>query len=161
MKTISKKNWLNHPLSVYGTVEEVPVSFLDIIKNPFSKDFTNESNESNVILHQNKVFDDIELNGMDEPFIVRIGYSDKTIRLESGNHRIKVAIERGYTHMPISCFVDIKSILYEGNGIHSFDASKIIDFDLLVKSPYSYPIKISDFLKIPLSEILDEMISAK
>jgi hypothetical protein len=84
---------------------------------------------------------------MQEPLLIVIGYRNKTIRLESGNHRIKTAIEDGYTHLPCAVQVIQREFLEEGNGTHFYDAKDIIHWEKLVKCPYPYQINPLEIIK--------------
>lgn len=127
MKLLKNKKWKEHRLSKLGFVAEFPVELLDEIRYKKSTDHTDMPDGS--IHHQNIVFDSIEKDGMEEPLVILISPTKKTIRLESGNHRIKVAIERGYTHLPCSLIIFEEGIIHEGNGDHLYP----IDFNIVDK----------------------------
>lgn len=74
-------------------VEEIDTDFLYQISCKDNQPYTNLLN--NDIVHQDKVWEDILKNGMLEPLLIRISLKTKEIRLESGNHRIKTAIQSG------------------------------------------------------------------
>lgn len=92
------------------------------------------------IVHQSLVWRDIKESGLQEPLLIVIGYDNKTIRLESGNHRIKTAIEDGYTHLPVAILVIKENILNRGNGTHFFDAIDLVKWDSLISSSYPYQV---------------------
>lgn len=78
------------------------------------------------IMHQELIFNSIEKNGMQEPLVIVISPEKNTMRLESGNHRIKVAIDRGYTHLPCAFVLYNAGVFHIGNGDHFYE----IDEDL-------------------------------
>lgn len=138
MKILKNKRWESHPWSANNLVKNIDVNFLKEIANPSSTDYTDLL--SGEIVHQSVVWENIKKEGMFEPLLIVIGFDDKRIRLESGNHRIKVAIEDGYTHLPAAILVLKGNIIHEGNGLHNFDANKIVNWCNLVKCPYPYQV---------------------
>ncbi len=138
IKILKKENWKNHPWSINNYVFNTKIEFLKSISNPNATKYTDLLNES--IVHQDIVWEDIKKNGMQEPLLIVIGYKDKTIRLESGNHRVNTAISDNYTHLPCAFFVFKESVFAKGNGEHKFDAKGLIDFSKLIKCPYPYQI---------------------
>jgi hypothetical protein len=60
--------------------------------------------------------------GMRDPLVIAIGLQPElsTVRLESGNHRIWPARKAGLTHLPVIGMASSRSILNEGNGMHTF-----------------------------------------
>lgn len=145
MKILKNERWKNHPWSESGYVYNTDINLILSVANPKATDYTDLLDGN--IVHQEKVWEDIEKEGMQEPLLIIIGYDKKTIRLESGNHRIKVAKDKGYTHLPVAFLVFKESIFNSLNGKHFFDAKKIVDFDKLIKCPYPYqvdPKKIMD-----------------
>ena len=138
MKLLKNKRWKQHPWSKTGYVHEVEIKFLSSIANPYSTNSTDLLNGE--IVHQDKVWENIEKEGMQEPILVVIGYKNKTIRLEAGNHRIKTALKIGYTHLPAAFLVFSQNLYSERNGKHCFDAENIIDFSKLMNCPYPYQI---------------------
>lgn len=144
MKELTNNRWMFHPWNDNHKVELIPVSFLDLIRNKNNKPFTDDLDGN--IIHEDEVWKDIELNGMFEPLIIRIGFKNKTIRLESGNHRIRSALKNGYTHLPVATFVANDAIAFPINGHHQFLCEDIIHFQNLIPSVYNYQILLSDFL---------------
>ena len=55
-------------------------------------------------------------------------------------HRIKVAKDKGYTHLPAAFFVFKESVFNSLNGNHFFNAKEIVDFNKLIKCPYPYQV---------------------
>ena len=142
MVKILNDKWTSHPWNRFQLVELVSVDFLSSIKNE------NSSNETNLIsgeiVPEERVWKDIEENGMNEPLLLTVGLKNKTIRLESGNHRIKLAKKYGYTHLPVATFVSFETIKFEANGLHEYDAKNIINFKNMIKCVYGYQEKLSD-----------------
>ncbi len=142
MKTLKNKRWQKHPWNKANQVEEVSVQFLKSIANPEATEITDDLDGSHK--HQSEIFTSIESQGMRDPLLVVISQKHQTIRLEAGNHRIKVAIERGYTHLPIATLIIDEKLLREGNGHHTFDARELIDFSKLVPNPYPYQMTLAN-----------------
>lgn len=147
MKLLDNTLWKKHPWNMNNMVELISVDFLYSIRNKKSTVTTDLLDGT--IVPEEKVWENIKKEGMVEPLLVRIGLNDKTIRLESGNHRIKLAKKEGYTHLPITCYIANEVIFSEGNGFHKYPAKNIIDFDTvyLPRCPYGYQVKLSDIIK--------------
>ena len=146
MKKLKLTNWMEHPWSKTGMVEEISTKFLKDICNPDSKPFTDDLDGE--IKEQRVIFNNIEEKGMRDPLLIVISLKHKTIRLESGNHRILEAISKGYTHLPVATLIIQEKLIYEGNGVQAMEAVEMVNFDLLVPNPYPYQVKISEILKI-------------
>jgi hypothetical protein len=138
MKILKNKRWESHPWSENNLVKNIDVNFLKKIANQESTDYTDLLNGE--IVHQSIVWENIKAEGMFEPLLIVIGFDNKRIRLESGNHRIKVAIEDGYTHLPTAILVLKGNRIYDGNGLHDYDANNIVNWRNLVRCPYPYQI---------------------
>lgn len=92
------------------------------------------------IVHQDLVWKNILEDGLQEPLLIVIGFDNKTIRLESGNHRIKTAIKDGYTHLPVAVIIIKDNLLNEGNGLHFTNASDLVNWDNIIRCPYPYQV---------------------
>ena len=136
MKLLRNPRWKSHPWTHHQSVCEVNIEFLISIANPNATQFTDLLDGS--IVHQNTVFDDIEQHGMAEPLLIVISWQHNTIRLESGNHRIHVAHERGYTHLPCALMIIKERWLHSGNGEHTYSAHPLLDNRTFVACPYPY-----------------------
>ena len=137
--------WETHPWNDYGLVKLFPTEFLKKYSNKTPSKYTNMS--SGEIVKQEKVWADILENGMDEPMQLIIGTKDKTLRLESGNHRINMALKHGITHLPTVVFVSHDSIINSGNGEHYFNAEDVVNFSGLIKCYYYYQINPELYFK--------------
>tara|TARA_Y100000588_G_scaffold112523_1_gene123386 strand:- start:34332 stop:34784 length:453 start_codon:yes stop_codon:yes gene_type:complete len=146
MKKLKLSNWMEHPWSQTGMVEEVSTQFLKEISNPEAKPFTDDLD--GFIKEQSVVFDSIEENGMRDPLLIVISLKNKTIRLESGNHRIDEAIKREYTHLPVATLIIQEKLIYEGNGLQAIPAEDLVKFEDLAPNPYPYQMKLSKIMKI-------------
>lgn len=147
MKILNNKLWEKHPWNHGNQVEEISLNFLKQIANFDTPDITDDIDNQHK--HQEEVFANIEKYGMRDPLLIVISKKHKTIRLESGNHRIRVALKRGYTHLPVATLIIDEKLLNEGNGLHVFSASKFIDFNKLIPNPYPYQMKLSDIALNP------------
>ena len=146
IKLLDSERWKKHPWAINGLVSNVGVDFLKKIANPKSTNFTDLL--SGEIVHQDIVWKNIKEEGLQEPLLIVISYDHKTIRLESGNHRIKTAIKDGYTHLPIAILVIKDILLNEGNGTHYVDAKEIVNWNEIIKCPYPYQVDPKKILKI-------------
>lgn len=144
IKLLIDNKWKNHPWNNNGMVFQLSTFFLDKYRNKKSTNFTDLY--SGEILHERLVWNDIKKNGMIEPLLIIIGYKNKTIRLESGNHRIKLAIEDGITHLPTAIFISSDGIINIKNGDHLYDAKNIVNFESLIKCNYLYQVNPIDVL---------------
>ncbi len=142
MKILSNNLWKKHPWNQGNLVEEVSTKFLAKICDFDTPDITDDLDNQNK--NQEEVFSNIEKHGMRDPLLIVISQKHKTIRLESGNHRIRVALERGYTHLPVATLIIEEKLLKEGNGLHTFCASELVDFSKLIPNPYPYQMKLYD-----------------
>jgi len=130
VKILEKTRWKNHPWNLFNLVEEVDVDFLSSIKNPYA---TKETDDLVGKIHPQKVvFDEIIKNGMRDPLLIVISLKHKTIRLESGNHRVDEAKLNLYTHLPVATLIIDDKILKKGNGTHYFPAENLINFSKLI-----------------------------
>lgn len=80
-----------------------------------------------------------------EPLLLVYSYKYSTLRLESGNHRIKVAIERKYTHLPCALLIIQDKWIHSLNGKHFFPYENIFT-ENLIKSAYPYLLKPINFI---------------
>tara|TARA_B100002019_G_C21254523_1_gene593068 strand:+ start:1588 stop:2058 length:471 start_codon:yes stop_codon:yes gene_type:complete len=145
IKTLDNDKWKVHPWNVANQIEQISTKFLKSIANPSSTDETDLL--SGEIVHQDKVWEDIKKNGMVEPLHIRINPKTREVRLESGNHRIKTAINDGYTHLPCVVFITKKTIFNKGNGEHKFFIGNFLKYNELINCPYDYQIKLSDYIQ--------------
>ena len=143
-KTLNKERWSKHPWALNNSVAEVDVNFLSKISNKQTKPYTTDLNEN--MVHQDVVWDDIEKNGLDEPLLIVIGTKERTIRLESGNHRVNNAIKEGYTHLPVAILIIKDNLLEIGNGKHYIDATHIVKWSNIIKCNYPYQVDPRDIL---------------
>lgn len=72
---------------------------------------------------------------MAEPLLIVINLKNKTIRLESGNHRINTAVADGYSHLPATIQSINDNWLNLRNGSHFFDGAELIDWNIIAKCP--------------------------
>lgn len=142
-KILNNKKYEEHTWFKHGYVCQVPVEFLDRIRYKNSTDKTDMPDGR--IMPQEKIFDSIEKDGMQEPLLIVLSPEKGTMRLESGNHRIKVAMDRGYTHLPCAFVLFNTGLFHSANGEHLYD----IDFYIFDKDAIqsvekaTYPIYVN------------------
>lgn len=89
---------------------------------------------------------DIEINGILEPAILSINPFTKMIRLDSGNHRVRILPIIGITQFPTTTFVSNIDIPSPGNGIHLYKTDLIkYDRKKYQESFYCKPSEVLDF----------------
>lgn len=127
LTTVSLKELYKHPALVESKrgLQLVPINFLSDIAYKNASDTTDLGDGSSIQYQQSEVWRGIKKNGMRDPFYVIIGRpnpNDKslrpTIRLESGNHRIKEALKDRLTHLPCMILIQSYQVYHPGNGDH-------------------------------------------
>ena len=68
---------------------------------------------------------DVDRNGVRDPVIIWVNVIDRTIRLDSGNHRVYMMPLMGWTHLPCICRVSNTSIGDPANGHHFYYSADI------------------------------------
>ena len=68
---------------------------------------------------------DVERNGVKDPIVIWVNVVDRTIRLDSGNHRVYMMPLMGWTHLPCICTISNKSVGNPANGSHWYFSSDI------------------------------------
>jgi len=69
---------------------------------------------------------DVDRNGVKEPVILHVNIFDKTIRLDTGNHRVYMMPLMGWTHLPCVARVSDTSVGDPANGNHWYHCDRII-----------------------------------
>lgn len=145
-KLLDDKRVKEHPWAKSGMVVQFPIDMLKTIANQ------NATNETDLlcgkVVAQEDVWNDIIKTGMAEPLLIVIGYKQKTIRLESGNHRVNLAYADGFTHLPVVIQVINESIYNKGNGEHYICAESIVNWGNIVKCPYPVQVNPCDVINI-------------
>jgi hypothetical protein len=155
---LKNDRWKYHPWNNEKKVFLLPVGFIKKYSNPLPTDTTDLLNGD--IVKQELVWENILNEGMVEPLLMIIGIKNKTLRLESGNHRINLAINDNVTHLPVAFFVSNQSMIHEGNGKHYFCAKKTINYDLLINCPYYYQVNPLDVFN-NMSHINNKVVKIK
>ena len=68
---------------------------------------------------------DVDRNGVKDPVVIWVNIIDRTIRLDSGNHRVYMMPLMGWTHLPCICRISNRSVGDASNGSHSYFSSGI------------------------------------
>jgi len=68
---------------------------------------------------------DVDRNGVKDPIVIWVNIIDRTIRLDSGNHRVYMMPLMGWTHLPCICRISNKSVGDPANGSHWYFSSDI------------------------------------
>ena len=115
--------WKNHQLTIDGVVELVPTSWLYEIRGT---DVTPEADLMNgTIVDMDTLWENIRLEGLCEPVIIRVGFENKMFRLESGNHRVQVLKKHNIDFIPATvqvqnlCGPEVSNVMT--NATHNFE----------------------------------------
>lgn len=68
---------------------------------------------------------DVDANGVRDPVVIWVNIIDRTIRLDSGNHRVYMMPLMGWTHLPCICRISNRSVGDPANGSHWYFSSDI------------------------------------
>jgi hypothetical protein len=112
-------------------------------------------------LPTDEVWSRILAEGMNDPLVVIFSVprdrSDMsaTIRLESGNHRIRAARDTGFTHLPVIGLMQSSPLCHLGNGDHVYPFDRqLIDAwyqkggrDPKLYDPYPHPVDLTSVIK--------------
>ena len=96
----------------------IDIDFLISIANPIetpSYELQNKERCTRAELWQN-----ILKEGLKEPFFITFSEKLQTIRLESGNHRVRIFKEMGIKKVLCVGILYDNGILFEGNGKHTY-----------------------------------------
>jgi len=158
LRELNKHPWL---AELKNGLHLIPTQFLFDISNPNSTKETDMGDGTGKVYPQRVVWDNIRNSGMRDPFYVLISLPNPndaegkaTIRLESGNHRIKEALIDGITHLPVAVFIQSRPLYHKGNGTHTFDLdkNKVYDYyrsigrDPKFFEPYPHPCNLKEIL---------------
>lgn len=110
---------LEHPL-MGGLVEFAPIDFLIEMSNPQFKTETDTGLwHSPERLDFEALYQNMLTHGMRDAHLIGVGLEDRRIRLETGNQRVRLFKQAGYTHLPVVAYVkDGSCITHPGNGVH-------------------------------------------
>ena len=144
MDKITLNPWKNHPWNDSGKVEFICIDFLIAAANP--KPTKETDLITGEICHQEVVWKNILKEGMYEPLMLRINPYQREMRLESGNHRVRMAKKYGIKYLPVASFVTKMTIFNKVNGSHVFYLNDKVKVENMVNCPYDYQILISEHL---------------
>ncbi|HAG53416.1 MAG TPA: hypothetical protein DCL21_06490 [Alphaproteobacteria bacterium] len=137
----------------------IPTEYLMEISNPDATVTTDMGNGDDQQYTTDTVWQSILKNGMDTPLYVVVYLPNPKenpgvakIRLESGNHRVRAALEMGITHLPVAAFVSSNPYFHSGNGTHTFDIKRQDVLTALSRTddvfePYPHPIDLKKLLR--------------
>lgn len=67
----------------------------------------------------NALWADLNANGMNTPLIVTVGTETDKMRLDSGNHRVRLFAKHGIDKVPCKVEIVKNQVKRTGNGMHS------------------------------------------
>ena len=106
----------------------VPIEFLIKFSNPFPKSYTD--NLSHEIVPVEVLWNELITVGMRHPLNLRICIKEKTVRLETGNQRIRLFQKYDVHHIPTTIEIAETPIGNPGNGLQVYPLLET-DFNLL------------------------------
>lgn len=130
-----------HPI-IGNMIEWAPTEWVWELSNPSVDEKTDLGTwiEGSALVTLDELYNNMLQNGMRDPLILGIGRVSRRVRLESGNHRINLFREKGFSHVPVICYIGDEAITHTGNGTHP---GKI--FPLKIEKPIHimgpYPVK--------------------
>jgi len=68
---------------------------------------------------------DVDRNGVRDPIVIWVNVIDRTIRLDSGNHRVYMMPLMGWSRLPCVCRISNRSVGDPSNGTHWFFSGDI------------------------------------
>lgn len=104
---------LQHPV-LYPFIEWVPTDWLLGLANPKPSATTDLGNwQSDERVDWEHLFADMLAAGMRDPFMVGVGRVTRRVRLEAGNHRIRLMVQHGIHMVPAVAYVGDSAISYQ------------------------------------------------
>lgn len=149
--------WRVHPWNASEQVEFVAVDFLLNFCNPSPT--TETDLYTGETCDQEVVWKNIMEEGIHEPLMLRINPYDNEIRLESGNHRVRMAKKYNISHLPVASFITKRTVFHSGNGPHVFYLNDRLTPKNIINCPYDYQIKISDHIEFK-KDIIIKIVSS-
>jgi hypothetical protein len=104
-------------------IEMVPTKWLLSIANPNPTNYSDLKNGK--LVYMDTLYQDMLKNGMGDPLILGVGLSTNRVRLESGNHRVRIFDSKGIKLTPVVALVKDSSITSIGNGEHLGDLMEL------------------------------------
>lgn len=132
--------WKTHPLTLAGHVELVPTAWLYQYRGTDVTPGTDLKDGSSVSMDQ--LWENIKLEGLHDPVIIRVGKGNKKFRLESGNHRIQVLMKYGVLFTPATvevqelCGPEVENVMTDAT--HNFDFTNEI-YTVTLQNGYTKP----------------------
>jgi hypothetical protein len=69
---------------------------------------------------------DVDRNGVRDPVVIWVNIIERTVRLDSGNHRVYMMPLMGWTHLPCVVMVSDRSVGDPANGHHFYPCDDIL-----------------------------------
>ena len=179
--TLSWSILKTHPWMRFGVdcVQWVPVDVLLSLSNPRPSSSTDLGDASGRLFAMDEVWRSLVEEGMRDPLVLSFSRSrldngdlPKTmkVRLEAGNHRVRLAKSHGITHLPAVGIGSANAILNKGNGLHVFERDVAPWHSAIVEQgrgldffdPYPHPVCVAALLpdvgvlRLSQMKILDE-----
>lgn len=139
-----------HP--VLGALAEwVPTAWLADLANPTPSDTTDLGTwrPCEPLVGLDALFADLREKGMRDPLILGVGRVSRRVRLEAGNHRVRVLLAQGVEFVPAVAYVGDSAITRLENGEHEGREMELL---LPRQSDIMGPYPIKEYRR--LSEVL-------
>ena len=118
---------MHHPLAQRRLVEMVPTSWVAALGNPAPTNRTDLSSvRDTALVDMETLWTDMKTRGMRDPFVLAAGRHDRLSRLECGNHRIGLFVNKGIAFVPAVVLVGDTAIVEPGNGTHTFERALLL-----------------------------------
>ena len=139
VKLLENLRYLNHPLAKQARLSLIPIDLLLDWANPQPAPTARlvDTDQQTTLVDVQALYDDIEANGMRDPFTLILSKGNNTLRLESGNHRVQIFADQGISHLPVALFV-FDGLFNEANGHHRIPMPEGINTAHLLETRLPY-----------------------
>lgn len=141
-----------HPV-VGHHAQWVPLSWLLALSNPNPTNTTNLADGDNQTqVSMDVLYADLLEKGMRDPFLVGVGRVTRRVRLEAGNHRVRVFLEKGHLLAPAVAYVGDSAISQIGNGRHE---GELMDLRLDASPDIMEPYPVKEYMRLSDALVLN------
>lgn len=135
----------------------VPMYWLHELANPLADDRADLGTwpADAPLVGRAELYANLLATGMRDPFIVGVGRVTRKVRLEAGNHRVKVLLSNGVFYAPAVAYVGDSAITHPGNGAHEGLAIELRLPLVPAQADIMGPYPVKEYVK--LSNVLSRM----
>ena len=120
-----------------GMLEMIPATWVFKLANPETGQKTDLSPGGATLVSITELWENMQREGMRDPFILSAGLHSRTARLEAGNHRIKLFVDHNVPYVPATVLVSDGCIISEQNGSHEFRRKLLPEKQDYALGPYA------------------------